>query len=64
VPGAVELFDGYLVTTAREPQPCWSSPAGPDGGCAYEVGKELAEYKALREVELWADRTLGSRRVR
>ena len=37
--------------------------AGPAGGGAHEVGKVLAEYNALREIELWAERTLRSRRV-
>ncbi len=37
--------------------------AGPQGGGAYAVGKVLAEYNALREVELWARRVLGSRRA-
>jgi hypothetical protein len=37
--------------------------AGPPGGGAYAVGKVLAEYNALREVELWADRALRPRRA-
>lgn len=37
--------------------------AGPPGGGAHEVGKVLAEYNALREVALWADGTLRSRKV-
>ncbi|WNV74450.1 DUF2726 domain-containing protein [Geodermatophilus sp. DSM 44513] len=37
--------------------------AGPPGGGAHEVGKVLAEYNALREVELWADRALRPRRA-
>lgn len=38
-------------------------PAGPAGGGAAEIGKALAEYNALREVELWAQRTLRRRRA-
>lgn len=37
--------------------------AGPPGGGAYAVGKVLAEYNALREIELWARQMLGSRRT-
>jgi hypothetical protein len=38
-------------------------PAGPAGGGAAEIGKALAEYNALREVELWAQRKLRPRRA-
>jgi hypothetical protein len=37
-------------------------PAGPAGGGAADIGKALAEYNALREVELWARRTLRPQR--
>jgi hypothetical protein len=35
--------------------------AGPPGGGAHAVGKVLAEYNALREVEMWAQRALNPR---
>jgi hypothetical protein len=70
--GVWESRVAYPVTEAPEPQSAslaeWAAaggwlPAGPAGGGAYEIGKVLAEYNALREVELWADRALGPRRV-
>ncbi len=70
--GIWESRVAYPVTEAPEPTTNsladWAAaggwlPAGPAGGGAYEIGKVLAEYNALREVELWAQRTLGSRRA-
>lgn len=70
--GVWESRVAYPVTEAPEPQSAslaeWAAaggwlPAGPEGGGADAIGKVLAEYNALREVELWADRALGSRRV-
>lgn len=70
--GIWESRVAYPVTEAPEPTTNsladWIAaggflPAGPAGGGAYEIGKVLAEYNALREVELWADRTIDSRRV-
>ena len=70
--GIWESRVAYPVAASAEPQgnllEVWLAgggwlPAGPAGGGAYEIGKVLAEYNALREVELWADRALGSRRM-
>ncbi|MGY1825981.1 DUF2726 domain-containing protein [Blastococcus sp. SYSU DS0541] len=64
LPDALARSGWAAMTTFLQGPDAWDwMPAGPAGGGAAEVGKALAEYNALREVELWAQRSLRPRRT-